>query len=86
MGTGELYSSLISMILKAGFCILESLPGLVIVAASFYVPVYLFVAMRRVYGQGRIVTFLKYIILAIAYVLGFTATMLGAVAIAAFSV
>ena len=42
--------------------------------------------MRRVYGQGRIVTFFKYTILVVAYVLGFTATMLGAVAIAAFSV
>jgi hypothetical protein len=64
----------------------ETLPTLGIVAASFYVPVYLFVAMRRVYGQGRFVTLLKYVVLLIAYVLGFTATMLGAMAIAALSV
>jgi hypothetical protein len=50
------------------------------------VPVYLFVSMRRVYGQGRFVTFLKYIVLLIAYLLGFFATMLGALAIAAFSI
>ena len=64
----------------------EALAILTVVVTSFYIPVYLFVAMRRVYGQGRIVSFLKYIVLAIAYVLGFAATMLGAVAIAAFSV
>ena len=64
----------------------EALAVLTVIATSFYIPIYLFIAMRRVYGQGRIVTFLKYIILTIAYVLGFAATMLAAVAIAAFSV
>lgn len=64
----------------------EALAILAIVVTSFYIPVYLYVAMRRVYGQGRLVTLFKYSILLIAYVLGFTATMLGAVAIAAFSV
>ena len=64
----------------------EALAILTIVVTSFYIPVYLYVAMRRVYGQGRLVTLFKYAILLIAYVLGFTATMLGAVAIAAFSV
>ena len=47
---------------------------------------YLFVAMRRVYAQGRIVTFIKYIPLVFSYALGFSATMLGAMAVAAFSV
>jgi hypothetical protein len=42
--------------------------------------------MRRVYGQGRIATFLKFIALLVAYLLGFTATMLGALTIAAFSI
>jgi hypothetical protein len=42
--------------------------------------------MRRVYGQRRIISFIKYIGLVVAYVLGFSATMAGAVAIAAFSV
>ena len=59
---------------------------LAIVAASFYVPVYLFVAMRRVYGQGRIITLIKYIALVGAYAVGFSATMLGALVVAAFSV
>ena len=57
-----------------------------IVVASFYIPIYLFVAMRRVYGQGRFVTFLKYIVLLAAYLTGFTVTMLGALAIAALSI
>lgn len=59
---------------------------LTIVAASIYIPVYLFVAMRRVYSQGRFITSLKYIVLFIAYSVGFFTTMLGALAIAAFSI
>ena len=64
----------------------EAIAILSIVLASFYVPVYLFVAMRRVYGQGRIITLLKYVVLVMAYLMGFVATMLGALAIAAFSI
>ena len=64
----------------------EAIGILVIVAASFYVPVYLFVAMRRVYGQGRMITAAKYAILTLAYLTGLTVTMIGAVTMAAFSV
>ena len=64
----------------------EALVILTLVITSFYVPIYLFVSMRRVYRQGRTVTFLKYVVLLIAYLLGFFATMLGALAIAAFSI
>jgi len=64
----------------------ESVGVLIIVAASFYVPVYLFVAMRRVYGQGRWLTAMKFMILSISYLAGFTLTMLGAVTVAAFSI
>jgi len=74
------------MRLSALLHIPEALAILTVVIASFYVPVYLFIAMRRVYGQGRIITFIKYIGLVIAYVFGFTATMLGALALAALSV
>lgn len=58
---------------------------LVIIAASFYVPVYLFVAMRRVYGQGRLITAAKYAVLTMTYLAGLTVTMLGAVTMAAFA-
>jgi hypothetical protein len=59
---------------------------LALVASSFYIPVYLFVSMRTVYGQGRAITLFKYIMLTFAYSSGFIATMLGALAIAAFSI
>ena len=64
----------------------EAIPILANIAASLYVAIYLFIAMRKVYGQGRIITFFKYVILLVAYLIGFTATMLGALAIAAFSI
>ncbi len=47
-----------------------------IVATSFYIPVYLFKAMRRVYEQGWFLTMLKYLMLIIAYVFGFSFMML----------
>ena len=56
----------------------EPIIVLVLVAASFYIPVYLYKAMRRVYGQGHLVTLTKYIVLAVAYSAGATFTMLGA--------
>jgi hypothetical protein len=59
---------------------------LVIVAASFYIPVYLYKAMRRVYGQGHLLTFTKYIALAFAYIAGAAVTMMGALIFALFSV
>jgi len=64
----------------------EPIAILTIVITSFYIAIYLFVSMRRVYGQGRIITFLKYVALVTAYSMGFALTMLGALAIAAFSI
>jgi hypothetical protein len=64
----------------------EGIAVLAVVVAAFYIPVYLFISIRRVYGQGRLITFAKYAVLLLAYVTGFGATMLGAAAIAAFSV
>jgi hypothetical protein len=64
----------------------ETAMVLTLVAASFYIPVYLFLSMRRVYGQRRFVTFIKFIALLVAYLAGFTSIMLGALAIAAFSI
>lgn len=46
-----------------------------IVATSFYYPVYLFKAMRNVYGQGWFLTFLKYLVLLLSYVFGFALMM-----------
>ena len=59
---------------------------LVIIAASLYQPVYLFIAMRRVYLQGFFLTLLKFLVLIAAYFAGFTLTMLGAFTVAALSI
>ncbi|HNP63550.1 MAG TPA: DUF4286 family protein [Woeseiaceae bacterium] len=58
---------------------------LVIVAASFYIPVYLYKAMRKVYGQGHLITIFKYLILLITYLTGVSFTLLGALVITLFS-
>ncbi len=63
-----------------------SIVVLPIVATSFYVPVYLFISMRHVYGQGRLATFAKFLLLATTYIVGFTAVMLGALLLAVISV
>lgn len=64
----------------------EAIAILAIVAAAFYIPVYLFMAMRHVYDQGRILTFMKYVALVICYAIGATLTMLGAVLFALVAV
>lgn len=60
----------------------EPITVLVVVAATFYIPVYLYKAMRLVYGQGHIATLSKYIALAIAYFIGASLTMMGAMIVA----
>ena len=50
---------------------------LVIFALVFYVPIYLFRAMRRVYGQGRIWTATKFSALVIAYLVCLVLTGVG---------
>ena len=66
-----------------------SLPGFVSAIAAavvvFYVPIYLFKAMRRVYGQGWPLSFLKFAMLAFSYFAGLV-MIIGSTAIyAAFS-
>jgi hypothetical protein len=64
----------------------ENATAFIVFATSFYIPFYFFVAMRTVYGQGRLVTSLKYIVLTISYVAGFFVTMLATLGIAAFAI
>jgi hypothetical protein len=64
----------------------EPIAVLIIVAASFYIPVYLYKAMRHVYGQGHFMTILKYIAMSVAYSVGAMFTMMGALLFALFSV
>ena len=64
----------------------EAISVLIIVAASFYIPVYLYKGMRLVYGQGHLMTTLKYLILSVAYTVGASMTMMGAMLVALVSV
>ena len=63
----------------------EAIWILIIIAASFYIPIYLYKAMRRVYGQGHLITIFKYFLLLNAYLIGMTFTLLGAMAFALMS-
>lgn len=50
----------------------DTADNLAIFGVSLYVPVYLYKAMRRVYEQGRAITILKFLFLALAYLFGLT--------------
>jgi hypothetical protein len=58
--------------LKDSFTQLELLNGLTIAAVSIYIPYYLFRALRVVYGEGRLRTFVKYVLLFFTYLFGST--------------
>ena len=47
-----------------------SLEGWLTLMVWLYFPYYLFVSMRRVYGQGRFLTFTKYVVLCFGYFFG----------------
>ena len=64
----------------------EPIVILTLVAATLYIPVYLYKAMRRVYGQGHLLTSTKFIMLTVAYFCGAMITMMGALLVALFSV
>ncbi len=77
-------------ILFARFALLVGIPenaiDIVLIGAAIYIPVYLFRPMRRVYGQGFVITALKFVFLGIAYFGGFFLTMSIAALFAAFSI
>lgn len=64
---------------------LDSVKTLTLVVASFYIPVYLYKAMRRVYGQGHLVTICKYLTLLVAYFTGASLSMAAVVLIVVIS-
>jgi hypothetical protein len=64
----------------------EIVSVLTIVAMSTYILSYVFVAMRRVYGQGRFVTLLKFVALVFAYVTGFSIIITVTALLALFSI
>jgi hypothetical protein len=64
----------------------ESVSIITTVAVSLYIPVYLFKSMRRVYGQGWLITTLKYLILLFAYFVGMLLILVSTAIFAAFSI
>lgn len=81
---------LILLILFMRLAGLVSLPAtlatIIVIAAAFYIPVYLYKSMRRVYGQGHLITIPKYVALMAAYFGGFSFIFLFAAVFAAFSI
>ena len=64
----------------------EGIVELTLVITSLYVPVYLYKAMRKVYGQGHLATMPKFLGLAIAYFVGLAAILAITALLAAFSI
>jgi hypothetical protein len=65
--------------------VLRVVEGIVTAVLVFYVPYYLYRAMRRVYGQGRFVTLVKYSLLGIGYVFFMALTAVGLLAYTALT-
>jgi hypothetical protein len=61
------------------------IPGLVTAAVVIYIPVYLFRAMRVVYGHGILAALLRYAFLFVAYFVCLLLTFLGTVAFTALT-
>lgn len=64
----------------------DAIAGVVLFASSMYIPVYLYKGMRRVYGQGHLLTVPKYLALVLTYFFGFTMMLAVALLFAAFSI
>jgi hypothetical protein len=64
----------------------ESAENLLILVLIIYVPVYLYRAMRRVYGQGRFLTAIKFTTLAVAYLCCLVLTGVGLLVYTALTV
>jgi hypothetical protein len=81
---------LILQILFARFAALVRIPegpaDIVLIGASIYIPAYLFRSMQRVYGQGTLITVLKYLFLLLSYFIGFLLMIGFAALFAAFSI
>jgi hypothetical protein len=78
MATGNLASSLAGL---SQLKWLDDVSGLVVFGLIVWVPIYLYKAMRRVYGQGRWVTRMKFMLLGMGYLINF---MISTILLAAF--
>jgi hypothetical protein len=59
--------------------------GAMTAAAYFYIPIYLFRAMQRVYGQGVLATSFKYALISFAYLFALVVTFVGVLLYTAFT-
>ena len=64
----------------------EGIVEFTLVMTSLYIPVYLYKAMRKVYGQGHLATVPKFLGLVVAYFMGLAAILGIAALLAAFSI
>ena len=64
MSVTYLYNEYLSRVISADIAFI--IPNILI---GIYMPFYLYKSMRRVYGQGRILSILKYLALLFGYVL-----------------
>jgi Protein of unknown function (DUF3667)/Domain of unknown function (DUF4286) len=64
----------------------ESAIDAVLMGAALYIPAYLFRSMQRVYGQGVLITVVKYVFLLLSYFFGFILMIGIAAMFAAFSI
>jgi hypothetical protein len=64
----------------------EDLVQLILVVTSLYIPVYLYKAMRRVYGQRHLATIPKFLALIISYFVGLLTILAITGILAAFSI
>jgi hypothetical protein len=59
--------------------------GILVTVIVFYLPIYLYKAMRRVYGQGHLLTLLKFGFLFFAYFICLLVTFVGMAAYTALT-
>lgn len=76
---------IIAQTLGSAITWLESPARWLAIACGFYLAAYLYVAMRKVYGQGRTATALKYLLLVIAYFACLGLSLTGTILYTAFT-
>jgi hypothetical protein len=72
--------------LTAALALSDTISTITTVAVTLYIPIYFFKAMRRVYQQNRFMTLLKFVILALAYIVGLLIILMITAALAAFTI
>jgi hypothetical protein len=72
--------------LSAVLSIPDAISAITAIAVSFYVPIYVYKGMRRVYEQGHWLTSAKFIVLFATYTVGLSMIFVGAAIFTAFSI